>query len=725
MVSGAAMDERMSKITMAPLPEWRVLTIALWRSCLGCGLPNIEEQWKCGGESAYWFSRTAWSFYAIEQWWERVKNGEAPRVWAPDYFCNQSLSLLRDTKAEIIFYPVAESLEPDWDACDQLASTDSPDIFILVHYFGMPANGDRARKFCDNLDALLVEDAAHVLKPTGEIGRYGDFVCYSPHKLLALPDGALLLQRASTQAMKHILRQSHGGTMEQVVDAIPTCAPSPWKWMMKRLLQLFLPAWLLAMKVRMGKQTFQDDPIDSYITPTPCQSRVSRLLLSAQLKRLDRYAEQRLANHAVFSGWVERMADQAIACGGNEQHSPYRALIRCSSGQQAVRLYEKCRRNGVPVQSWPDLAPEVSLNGERYPHASELRYSTLAFPVHQGLNVHDTNRMCRMVFNDEIKNINDDTVYTVQWFTEGCEAWDTLLAQAGKSNLLQSWAYGEAKGRVEGWKARRGVVQKDGRVIALFQALEKKWGLFTIIRINRGPLVLVKDLDFMVRKNLYQAVKEVWPLWRGKLLLIAPGLEEMPENQAILALAGYRRRPASRWQSSWINLSRPEDALRKGLKGKWRNQLNVAERAGLTLKTDTTSAGFAWMMERYQETMQEKQFQGTGTQLIAEYRKHVSNESLIVFSAENEAHERVAGILIVRHGDACTYWVGWNGEKGRRLNANNFLLWQAALEMKKRGCKWFDLGGIEDCAAPSIARFKRGMNGEEYQLIGEWWATQV
>ena len=85
--------------------------------------------------------------------------------------------------------------------------------------------------------------------------------------------------------------------------------------------------------------------------------------------------------------------------------------------------------------------------------------------------------------------------------------------------------------------------------------------------------------------------------------------------------------------------------------------------------------------------------------------------------AETEA---VAGILLVRHGDAATYLIGWNGDEGRKRKANNRLLWEAVGELSRRGVRWFDLGGIDERLTPGIAAFKRGMNGAEYRLAGEF-----
>ena len=40
--------------------------------------------------------------------------------------------------------------------------------------------------------------------------------------------------------------------------------------------------------------------------------------------------------------------------------------------------------------------------------------------------------------------------------------------------------------------------------------------------------------------------------------------------------------------------------------------------------------------------------------------------------------------------------------------------------MKKRGCIGFDVGGIDEENTPDITKFKRGLRGEEYTLVGEW-----
>ena len=66
---------------------------------------------------------------------------------------------------------------------------------MLVHYFGCPTLAAPTKDFCAKHNAWLLEDAAHVLRPVSGVGKYGDFIIYSPHKLLPIPDGAVLVIR--------------------------------------------------------------------------------------------------------------------------------------------------------------------------------------------------------------------------------------------------------------------------------------------------------------------------------------------------------------------------------------------------------------------------------------------------------------------------------------------------------------------------------------------------
>lgn len=77
-------------------------------------------------------------------------------------------------------------------------------------------------------------------------------------------------------------------------------------------------------------------------------------------------------------------------------------------------------------------------------------------------------------------------------------------------------------------------------------------------------------------------------------------------------------------------------------------------------------------------------------------------------------------MLIVNHGDICTNWLNYTSPTGRSIYANNFLVWNAILFLKKEGIAIFDLGGIDEINTPHITKFKRGLGGNDYRFIGEY-----
>lgn len=296
--------------------------------------------------------------------------------------------------------------------------------------------------------------------------------------------------------------------------------------------------------------------------------------------------------------------------------------------------------------------------------------------------------------------------------------WETLFTAAGPSSLLQSWAWGEAKAQ-EGWRPRRALLRDGGQAVAIAQILEKRiGGLGRVARLNRGPVWLTPPTDAQVRAAL-RLIGRDWRWWRLGALFLAP--EIAADHGGMLDGLSLRKRNAPAWCSAWLDLAVGSETLRKALDGKWRNMLNGAQKVGLTAEIGSDPQMLEWLLGHYEKLMQNKAFAGTPPALIRQLAKHGRQaDDLLVLRARAPDGEAVGGILVARHGAAATYLVGWNGDAGRKLKANNFLLWQAVLALGERNVRWFDLGGIDDVLTPGIAAFKRGMKGQEYRLVGEF-----
>ncbi len=716
-------------MTHAPLPTWSNLCRALLRR-----LPSDNDlavPWHLEGELTGWLSRSTWSLALIALWRKSRAPASPVRVWVPDFFCNASLAALRRIGVKFTFYPLTDKMAPDMTACRTLAVADRPDLFVLVHYFGQPIPAAPARDFCARHGAWLIEDAVHVLRPVEGVGTFGDFVLYSPHKHLPIPDGAVLVARTGGSAQFRTADLASFGLpgtwpgqlrelQEELRDAVTNGGIHAGVWLAKRILQkLGLRRW------PPSAVPFPEPPVaDSTGLPqltAPPQSSLGRRLLAVLLSDIEAVARHRQRHQLLWDALLlDGQASSPVSPVDrprNREWTPYLASYGVVSAT-AEATYDQWQSKGLPVVSWPDrLPPEVTTHQECHRNAWHLRHSRLYLPVHPSLSV---QLMSKRVASPYMLQ-NGEPCLTLAWDGVTRSEWQRWIAQCGRSNLLQSWAYGEAKSDNSGWQVKRAVFYRDHEPIAFVQVLQKSVaGLLRIARVNRGPLFL-RILSKDEQRAVWEQLACLGSLRKRRVLTVAPELPLSGHCLAMMEDMGFRQYSLRNWESVWLDIQPGADQLRKRLDPKWRNKLTIAEKAGLKLDAGSDRARFDWMIDRYKEVMQEKGFTGPPIDLLLSLRRHASEEEpLLILQAMHEG-EPVAGICLAYHGATATYLLSWNGDNGRKMRANQFLLWQAIMHLQQSGVRWFDLGGISEDSNPGITTFKLGLNGERYELVGEYW----
>ena len=352
-------------ITTAPLPRWADLRPLLFGSEEASGAPWCGE-----GDGALWFSRGAWALHALSRWWTNAKGGP-PTVWIPDFFCNQSLDPLRRSGAKLVFYPIALSLQPKWDACRRLAASCRPDFFLLAHYFGHPGDVRSAQGFCAEIGAYLIEDGAHVLKPALGVGSAGDFAFYSPHKLLPVPDGAVLVIK------KPRILAEMAQTAARMTDAAPPSGP----WAARRIAQKLVPAAVMRRLRPPPETPFETDPPGAETPDTPRMSRAARRMLGRLAGQLDRIARHRRAADQAVRDALSRQPGWSALNRDWGEATPYRTVMRCDDAKTAADRFAQIRRRGGLVESWPDLPPETQAEPLIHAEAIRLRRTLLLFAL--------------------------------------------------------------------------------------------------------------------------------------------------------------------------------------------------------------------------------------------------------------------------------------------------------------------------------------------------------
>ena len=309
--------------------------------------------------------------------------------------------------------------------------------------------------------------------------------------------------------------------------------------------------------------------------------------------------------------------------------------------------------------------------------------------------------------------------------------WNSYFNKCRQKSLPQSWEYGLAKKDAEHWLPQRYVVLNEHNIpIAIFQVLVKKIPfLGGIARINKGPLMIDDNLVENYSKSSVYSIEALsialkkQKIW---LLQIAPFLPPDNDIENSLKKIGFNKRPNTPADSALVSLSGSDDDLMMRFNGKWRNLLRKGQKLGVTVKSDSKGTQFFdLLVNHYNKLQKEKGFKGTSDKMLyalkSNQSEHFKFNLLVAFGSENNDTESVLGILVsIQYHDFSEYLIGITTEKGRKMQANSVLLWNALLETKKKGGLWFDVGGLNETTPKGIATFKRGMNPEFYALTGEW-----
>lgn len=310
----------------------------------------------------------------------------------------------------------------------------------------------------------------------------------------------------------------------------------------------------------------------------------------------------------------------------------------------------------------------------------------------------------------------------IVWDVGRLSEWAQLLAECGQSSLTQGFGYNQAMLTVEGWRPRLGIIELADKPIGLVVMSERRlFRLIRVARLHRGPLLRPEARKPAVFAMVMKQIRREYPSGPLRWTAVVPEWPAGEEGHAMMRWAGFRRDKAPGYRTIWLDLRRDLTTLRAGLAQKWRNALNQSERAGLVVEIDRDGkALLPWLLEEYQKDKAAKHYRGPSAKLVIRMRTGMYKDGDILILRALQDGAPVSGILILGHGKAATYQIGWTNAAGRQARAHNLLLWRAVAELKDQGRHWFDLGGLLPDAGPGFTAFKRGMGGEEVELVGAW-----
>jgi peptidoglycan pentaglycine glycine transferase (the first glycine) len=303
-------------------------------------------------------------------------------------------------------------------------------------------------------------------------------------------------------------------------------------------------------------------------------------------------------------------------------------------------------------------------------------------------------------------------------------AWDRFVAASDPGSYLQTSAWAAVKA-VNGWSAHTietGVdVGRIGAQVLLRRPRPMPWGF---AYAPRGPVAGAWTPDTIgpfteaVRTDLGRAAGRI------SHLRIDPEIEadgpHDPDGAFRRALQAAGWRPAAPIQPNAtriIDLRPEEDALWGELRKKWRQYVNKARTAGVTVvEADGDRLGEFYRI--YRETADRAGFliraESAYRDVWSAFAPSGNARLLFAQAADGDPQ---ATLFLVRCGPRVVEPYGGMTEAGGESRANYLLKWEAIRSSREAGATSYDLWGL---ATGGIAHFKTGFGGREVRYVGAW-----
>jgi len=341
-------------INMAPLPTWYELFHPLF---MGNHIEqNIEDGvWSKKGQKSFYFSRSCYSLKVAIEAYMRAFAKNKVIIWVPIYFCSEAISGLDNDSVTIKFYKQDAYLKALPESLCELSLEGIPDLVLLVHYFGMENNDCGLLNFCEQNNIFMIEDAAHVLSPTGNIGNYGKIIFYSPHKTIPVPQGSVLV---ILENQKAIIKEV------EIIEKEYRCLSIQernFRWIAKKTIQKLLPQSFYRF-IRDDNLDGNSECIsDEHLTDIVALSNYSyRAICMYDLNRIKTIKQQkcdvcrRLESVLLANYSCKRVVPS------DETSTPFYLYLEFESEEEAARAENDLNHYGIFCVTWPTFHSSVS-----------------------------------------------------------------------------------------------------------------------------------------------------------------------------------------------------------------------------------------------------------------------------------------------------------------------------------------------------------------------------
>lgn len=209
------------------------------------------------------------------------------------------------------------------------------------------------------------------------------------------------------------------------------------------------------------------------------------------------------------------------------------------------------------------------------------------------------------------------------------------------------------------------------------------------------------------------------------MLKIEPSVPEGNELWLdALLKRGFHPNPyAVHVRTEWVLDLRPDEKdILAGMKEKWRYNVRLAGRKGVTVRRGDGQADLDSFYRIYETTSERDQFFIHNKQHYEDVmRLYSEGDRAALFLAEYEG-KAIAGIIVLCLGRWSWYMYGASSNEQRNLMPNHLLQWTGMQWAKSHSCWYYNFRGIPDVLEEGqdlwgVYVFKRGFGGHPLRFL--------
>jgi len=309
------------------------------------------------------------------------------------------------------------------------------------------------------------------------------------------------------------------------------------------------------------------------------------------------------------------------------------------------------------------------------------------------------------------------------------ETWNRALSQLPQPHALQTWEWGAFKSR-HGWETTRFLWQEGDKPRAAASVLRRRLGPLGlgISYVPKGPALDYDDEPLL--KHVLDDLEGLARRARSLFIKIDPDVEaDAAQGEAVtseLETRGWRfSEDQIQFRNTMVIDLTPElDDLLMAMKSKWRYNVRLAKRKGVSIREGGLE-DLGLLYEMYAETAERNAFIIRPRAYYEDaWRTFIEAGRAQPFIAEVEG-EPVAMVILFHFEDRAWYMYGASRTVHRDKMPNHRLQWRAMDWAKAQGCTVYDMWGAPDELDESdpmwgVYRFKKGFGSRFRAHIGAW-----